>query len=184
MKDLLELNSSRLHLRKMQISDFPDLVKYAGNKKISDQIINIPYPYTDEDAIERMHIVNQGLKTRQRYIFAITLQGQDNLIGEIGLHIERANNAAQIGYWVAEPWWGQGIATEALALILRFGFQELKLHKIYATHYPENPSSAKVMIKNNMIKEAELKDHYLIDGVYRSIVQYRLTDEEWIKVKS
>ena len=85
------------------------------------------------------------------------------------------NNHAQFGYWIAEPFWGKGIATEALAAILKVSFETLHLNKIYATHYPDNLSSGKVMLKNNMIKEAEMKEHYKIDGVYKDVIQYRMT---------
>jgi RimJ/RimL family protein N-acetyltransferase len=173
------LHSNRLELRKVELSDVPSLIQYANNKKIADQIFNISYPYQEEDAIFRINFVWQGFKNKERYVFAITYKEQQELIGEIGLHLDKANDSAQFGYWIGEPFWGQGIATEATAAILKFGFEVLKLNKIYATHYPENPASAKVMLNNQMIKEAELKEHYKIEGVYRSVHQYRLTRAEY-----
>jgi len=96
--------------------------------------------------------------------------------------INKENNRAEFGYWVGEPFWGQGIATEAVAAILKFGFQELNLNKIYATHYLENPSSGKVLVNNKMINEAELKEHYKNGDVYGSVIQYRLTKKEFEEV--
>jgi ribosomal-protein-alanine N-acetyltransferase len=174
-----ELITARLKLRRMQLSDLPSLMKYVNNPKISDQIFNIPYPYQEEDAVFRMNFVLQGFKNRERYVFAITYKDQDELIGEIGLHLDKANNHGQFGYWLGEPFWGKGIVSEALAAILKFGFTQLELNKIYATHYPDNPASGKVMIANHMIKEAELKEHYKIEGTYRSVNQYRLTRQEY-----
>jgi len=58
----------------------------------------------------------------------------------------------------------------------------LNLNKIYATHYPTNPASGKVMLNNKMIKEAELKDHYKINDDCRSVIQYRLTKQEYEKL--
>jgi len=174
-----KLITERLKLRQAHIGDIPSLVKYANNPKIADQIFNIPYPYLEEDAIFRLNFVLQGYKKKERYVFAITLKDNPELIGEIGLHLDRANNIAQFGYWLGEPFWGKGITTEATAAILKFGFEDLGLNKIYATHYPENPASGKVMINNNMIKEAELKEHYRIDNVYKTVIQYRLTKQEY-----
>ncbi|TAK93407.1 N-acetyltransferase [Patescibacteria group bacterium] len=179
MRDFPELVTNKLKLRKILMTDLPSLVKYCNNKKISDQIFNIPFPYTEEDAIYRLNFASQGFKNKERYIFAITLKENDELIGEIGLHLDKVNNHAQFGYWVAELFWGKGIATEATSAILKFGFEELQLHKIYATHYPENEASGKVMFNNQMIKEGELSDHYLIEGVYRTVIQYRLTRLEY-----
>lgn len=179
MKEFPELFTSKLTLRKIQTSDIPSLIKYCNNKNISDQIINIPYPYIVEDAIFRLNFVLQGFKNKERYVFAISLRGSEELIGEIGLHLDKANNSAQFGYWIAEPFWGKGIATEALEAILIFGFATLNLNKIYATHYPDNLASGKVMLNNKMIKEAEMKEHYKIDDVYKDVIQYRLTKKEY-----
>lgn len=179
MKVFPELITNRLRLRKIQLSDVSSLLKYANNKNISDQIFNIPFPYKEEDAIYRLNFVLQGFKNKERYVFAITLKNSKELIGEIGLHLDKANNSAQFGYWIAEPFWGKGIATEATSAILKFGFEKLYLNKIYATHYPENKASGKVMLNNKMIKEAELKEHYRINNVYRSVIQYRMTKQEY-----
>lgn len=181
MEEFPELITNRLRLRKVQLNDIPSLLKYANNKKISDQIFNIPYPYKEEDAIFRLNFVLQGFKDRERYVFAITLKDDNELIGEIGLHLDKINNNAQFGYWIAEPFWNRGIATEATSALLKFGFEKLGLNKIYATHYPENTASGKVMQNNKMIMEAELKEHYRINNVYRNIIQYRLTKQEYEK---
>lgn len=174
-----ELNSDRIKLRKSGASDIPALIKYCHNPKIADQIINIPYPYTEEDAINRISFVNLGFKNKERFVFAITIKPDNELIGEIGLHLDKPNNSAQFGYWVAESHWGKGIATEAAMLVLKFGFESLNLNKIIATHFSENIASGVVMKKNKMIKEAEMKEHYKIDNEYRTVIQYRLIRSEY-----
>lgn len=174
-----QLTTPRLLLRRMELSDLPSLISHVNNEKISDQILNIPYPYSEEDAIRRLNFVIQGFDDATRYVFAITMKDRNELIGEIGLHLDRQNSNAQFGYWVAEPFWGRGIATEATSAVLRFGFGKLQLHKIYATHYPSNTASAKVMLKNGMIREGELKDHYRVGDSFRSVIQYRLTRDEY-----
>ena len=178
MQTFPRLITERLKLRRIELSDLTSLLKYANNKKISDQVLNIPFPYQEEDAIFRMNFIIQGFKNKERYVFAITVKDKDELVGEIGLHLEKNNDSAQFGYWVAEPFWGKGIATESTAAILKFGFEELNLNKIYATHFPDNKASGKVMLKNKMIKEAELKDQFKIGNEYKSVIQYRLTKQE------
>lgn len=69
--------------------------------------------------------------------------------------------------------------TEALAALLRFGFEVLKLHKIYATHSASNIASGRVMLKNGMVKEGELVQHTKRDGHYHDLWQYRLTRAEY-----
>ncbi|MEL6143214.1 MAG: GNAT family N-acetyltransferase, partial [Bacteroidota bacterium] len=141
-----QLHTNRLHLRKIQVEDFPALVRYADNKKVSDNIVNIPYPFREPDAAFRMSYVARGFKNKTHYSFAIILKERQEFIGEISLHLT-GNQAAQLGYWVGEPFWNQGIATEAARVVLQFGFEKLELEKVIASHYRGNESSGKVMTK-------------------------------------
>jgi RimJ/RimL family protein N-acetyltransferase len=184
MKTLPEINTAQLTLRRMELKDLLSLVKYANNEKIAANIFNISYPYTENDAVFRYNIVLQGLINENRYIFAITNKTSGELIGEIGLNLDVDNNRAEVGYWIAEPFWGKGFATEALAAALSFGFEQVHLNKIFATHFLHNPSSKKVLTNNGMIKEAEFIEHYKIDGEYKSAAQYRLTYSEYKALKT
>ena len=174
-----QLTTDRLLLRKLTVADLPTLIQNVNNPDIARQILNIPYPYGEADAVARLHLVNQGFENRQRYVFAITVQGENEVIGEIGLNINKEHNHAEFGYWITESHWGKGIASEATAAILKFGFEQLKIHKIFATHFEDNPASGRVMQKNGMIKEAELFEHYIKDGAYGNSFQYRLTVNEY-----
>ncbi len=142
------LHSSRLKLRKIDIDDVPLLVKYADNRKISDRIINIPYPYREPDAVFRIGYVFKGFKERSRFVFAIELKESNEFIGEISLHLEQ-NNLAQLGYWIGEPFWGRGLAKEAIEAITEFGFDRLEVDKIYALCHEDNVASQKVVMFNN-----------------------------------
>lgn len=66
--------------------------------------------------------------------------------------------------------------------LLRFGFEELKLNKIHATHHADNPASGRVMLKNGMVKEAERVQHARRDGRYHDLWQYRLTSQEYAQL--
>lgn len=168
MKVFPELNTNRLKLRKISIEDVPSLVKYANNKKIAHNILNIPYPYQEPDAVFRISYVHQGFKNKTRYVFAIIFKESDELIGEISLHLDNFKNMAQLAYWVGEPFWSKGIATEATEAILQFALEKLNLNMVYAECHVENKASEKVLLNNRMIK----------NGVSGSVVQYRLTKQE------
>lgn len=144
-----EVHTNRLKLRRIQVEDIPSLLKYANNKKISDHIVNMPHPYQEPEAVFRISYVVQGFKSKVRYVFAITLKEQDELIGEVSLHLENSSDA-QLGYWVGEPFWNKGIGTEAVEAILKFGFEKLNLHLIQATCHIENKASAKILLHNGM----------------------------------
>ena len=179
MKAFPVLNTKRLTLKQVGAKDIPTIVKYAGNPKIAQMTLNIPHPYAEKDAIFWINKINQGFEKGTTYTFGIRLNTTDELIGAVGIHPVQRFNRAELGYWIAEPFWNAGYASEAARCVLEFGFRELGLHKIYATHLVENPASGKVMAKCGMIQEADLKDHVRKGDKYYSLIQYRLTKEEF-----
>ncbi len=163
------LYSARLILRKIQIEDVPSLVKYANNKTISDHIVNIPYPYREPDAAFRIRFVVDGFKKKTHYAFAIILNETGEMIGEVSLHFQDKHQPhAQLGYWVGEPFWNKGIATEAARAVLDFGFNQLNLDLIFADCHPTNTASESVMLKLGMVK-------HRTDS---KLLLYKLTKEE------
>lgn len=163
------LYSERLLLRKISPDDIPSLVKYANNKKIADYVLNIPHPYSEPEAVFRISYVVQGFKNKARYVFAIVLKETGELIGEIGLHLDEDGTVAQLGYWVGEPFWGKGIATEAIGAILQFGFGKLQFNKIFATCHIDNIASGKVLVKNGLVQNS-------MNG---NVIQYLMTIQEY-----
>ena len=167
--------TERLSLGAILATDIPSIIKYAGDVKVAEQLLNLPHPYYEKDAIFWLNLAHQGWQDQSKYIFGIRLQATQELVGGIGLHVESSYDRAELGYWIGVPFWGQGYMSEAIATILKFGFREAGLNKIFAIHYMDNPASGKVMIKNGMIKEGELKEHIKVKGAYKNIAQYGLT---------
>jgi [ribosomal protein S5]-alanine N-acetyltransferase len=163
-----ELHTQRLLLRRITVEDIPALVKYASNRRISDNIINIPYPYEEPQAVFRISYVVQGFKNKQRFVFAIILKETQEMIGEISLHLAQQDKAAELGYWVGEPFWGKGMATEAVKAVLTFGFERLGLAAIFAECHVENMASQKVVSKNGMKRR----------GINGNVVQFYLARPE------
>lgn len=178
------LESSNLELRKLEYKDLDEQILNISNKNISDQIFNIPFPFTKEDALKRLEFINIGFEQGERFMFAIFRKEDGQLLGEMGLHITKAHNHAQLGYYIGEKYWGKGYASEALNKVISFGFEILKLNKIFATHYENNLASGRVMQKNKMTKEGFLLEHYRVGNEYRSVFQYQITLKEYLKNKN
>jgi len=174
----------RLRLRLMREDDFPNLLRYVNHEAVFANILNFPEPYLESDAQNRLEFVTQGFQRGERYVFAMASREDDGFIGEIGIHLDKNHHRAEMGFWLGEPYWNRGLMREAVAAVLKFGFEEAKLHKIIATHYLSNPASGKVLLSNGMVKEAEMKDHYFHQGEYRSIAQYRMLRDEFAKLSS
>ena len=169
------LQSKRLNLSIPTPADIPAIIEYAGHEKVAATTQNMPHPYAEKDAIFWLNMAKEGLETQTNYIFGIRLKEGNEFIGGIGIVVNQASNRGEMGYWIGVPFWNKGYATEATKLVLQFGFEQLKLNKIFAVHLIGNESSGKVMTKNGMIKEGELKEHYKKGEEYRSVLQYRLT---------
>ena len=173
------LDTPRLLLRAFAPADVPALVALAGDYEVAKNTLNIPHPYREEHARQWVRQTRENFQQRVAYAFALELRATGELIGGIGLNLERRFDRAETGYWLGRPHWGRGLATEALGALLRFGFAELGLNKIYATHLAGNPASGRVMLKNGMVKEGELAQHAKRDGHYHDLWQYRLLRAEY-----
>ena len=182
--DFPHLLTRRLVLRAFSLADVPRLVALAGNYEVAKNTLNIPHPYSEEDARRWVQITQENYAQQTGYAFALVLRATGEFVGGVGLTVARRFDRAEAGYWLGQPYWGQGLASEALAAVLRFGFGKLELNKIYATHLAENPASGRVMLKNGMVKEGELAQHTKRDGRYHDLWQYRLTRAEYAALAS
>ena len=84
-----------------------------------------------------------------------------------------------VGYWIGLPYWGRGLATAALRLIIEFGFETLQLNRIAAGHFPQNPASGRVMQKANMRYEGTLRGALLHRDTYKDELRYAILREEF-----
>lgn len=176
------LTTPRLLLRAFAAADVPRLVALANDYEVARKTLNIPHPYTEADAHHWLRLTQQGFKQQTSYSFALELRATGEFVGGMGLTLERRFDRAEVGYWLGHPYWGLGLATEALAAVLRFGFEALSLNKIYATHIASNLASGRVMQKNGMVKEGELVQHTKRDGQYHDLWQYRLTSSDYAQL--
>jgi ribosomal-protein-alanine N-acetyltransferase len=176
------LHTPRLLLRAFALPDVPHLVALAGDYEVARNTLNIPHPYHEEDARRWVQVTQENVAQQTGYAFAVELKATGDFIGGIGLTVDQRFARAEAGYWLGRPYWGQGLGSEALAALLHFGFGELALNKIYATHIACNPASGQVMLKNGMVKEGELVQHTRRDGQYHDLWQYRLTRAEYAQL--
>lgn len=183
-RQLPTLETARLRLRELKAEDIPAIVEYAGNNNIAKTTTNIPHPYEEKDAVDWIKSAQEGFQNNTQFVFGVELKSKNQFIGGVGLTVNNKFNRAEAGYWIAEPFWNNGYCSEALSGLLRFGFEELHFNKIFATHFSENIASGKVMAKNGMIKEAELKEHIKKSDTFITLVQYRLTKSEYEKINS
>lgn len=183
MQEFPIIKTQRLILSDLQAADIPQIVKHASNKNVAVHTLNLPHPYSEKDAIYWINMANQGFKNQTNFIFAIRLKETGELIGGIGLALEKKFFRADIGYWIGEQFWNKGFATEATRAAIEFGFAELELNKLTACYVTGNPASGKVMVKCGMKKEGELKEHIFKSEVFETMILYGLTKRDYLEAK-
>lgn len=168
------IKSKNFILRPYRRRDAESLAKNINNKKIFRNTANIPYPYTLRDA-KKWIVRNMKERKKKKPVminFVIDVNGE--VAGSVGFH-KIEGHKAEIGYWLAEKYWGRGIMTEAVKLITRFGFKKLKLKRIYGRVYSFNKASIRVLekagyklegiLKKNTRKGKKFIDDYLFASV-------------------
>jgi [ribosomal protein S5]-alanine N-acetyltransferase len=173
------LETTRLVLRPFSLDDAGDVQRLAGAPEVADTTLNIPHPYEDGMAETWLGTHQARFDAGEGVVFAITLRDMSALIGAIGLEITKRHRRAEMGYWVGVPYWGQGYCTEAAQAVVAYGFRELDLHKVVATHLVRNPASGRVMQKAGMQREGLMRQHQLNGERFEDLVIYGLLREEW-----
>ncbi|WP_373492842.1 GNAT family N-acetyltransferase [Aquiflexum sp.] len=151
-----------INLRPWAIEDLGNLVKYANNRNIARNMTDkFPFPYTETNGKAFIELVT---KDDPIHIFAIEYNGQ--AIGGIGIHpqdnIHKRN--AELGYWLGEPFWGQGIVSIAIQQILNFAFETYDIDRVFARPFGTNTASQKVLEKNGFLLEGKFEKVLIKDG--------------------
>jgi len=162
------IQTERLLLRPYTPADAPTLVPLIGAREVAATTLRIPHPYSIRDAETFIASMESGDEER----FAITLREHATLIGGVGLRLSKAHNHAELGYWLGVPYWGKGYATEAACAMVRYGFEQLGLHRIQASHFSNNPASGNVLRKIGMTHEGCRRQHILKWGEYLDLELY------------
>ena len=125
-----------------------------------------------------------GTKGGDFYDWAVIEKTSGKMIGTCGFtNIFPKEKTAEVGYVIAQDFWGKGIAKEALCEVLRFGFETFDFERIYARHMLGNDASGKVMQKCGMTFENIYKNSEYIKGEYKTILVYGITKQNFEKTK-
>ena len=151
-----------IQLRNVNTATPEEIQKLANNHAIAVNLRDaFPCPYTVEDAVTYLELAANGVLGQ---VFGIydnnTFVGCCSLIPQNDVY--RIN--AEIGYWIGEPYWGRGYATDAVRQCLKFAFEELNLLRVYANIYEYNIGSMKVLEKVGFEKEAIIKSSIMKEG--------------------
>jgi len=170
------LKTRNLTLRKISLNDTnnvfsifanPETVRYFGK-----------HPFTElSQAKERIIQSITAFRNKEGIRWAITLNTSNELIGSAGIwRIERSHFRGELGYELSPDYWGKGIMKEALSEIVKFGFEQIKIHSIEANTDPENIASRKLLESLGFKQEGLLRESFYFDGKFYDNVIYSLVN--------
>lgn len=179
MTNLPTLTTPRLVLRPFDLADAADVQRLAGDWAIADTTLHIPHPYPNGAAEEWILRHRRDADLGGSVTLAVTRREDGEMVGAISLDLDQRYDRAEMGYWIGRPYWGQGYCTEAAQALVRYGFEQLGLNRIYAIHFTRNPASGRVMQKVGMQYEGTLRQHVKKWGRYEDVKVYGILRGEY-----
>jgi len=173
------IDTERLILRPLTQADAAVVQFLAGDKAIASTTLNIPHPYKQGQAMKWIKDLKGDIADGKSVVFAITENNNGNLLGTVGLLINKEHDRAEMGYWIGKDYWGKGYCTEAAVAVLEYGFEGLGLNRIFANHFKGNNASGRVMQKIGLNYEGSRRGHIKKWGQYKDIESYGLLREEY-----
>jgi RimJ/RimL family protein N-acetyltransferase len=165
-------------LRPFAHGDAPEVQRLCGDRAIAETTLTIPHPYPDGVAEQWIAGHEASFAAGRGVNFAVERREDAALAGAVGLVIDPDHRHAELGYWIARAYWGLGYATEAAAAVVRYGFEELGLNRIFAQHFTTNPASGRVMQKLGMQYEGRRRGHILKWGQFMDDEVYAILAED------
>ena len=139
----------------------------------------VPQPYPPDGASEFIRLGQASWRDGDAYVFGIIEKSSKRFAGCMGLHPVPEHNRAEVGYWLGAPFWGRGLATTALRLLLQFAFETLKINRVEAGHFLHNPASGRVMQKAGMRLEGRRRRYLLHREQYKDVLWFAILREEY-----
>ncbi len=161
-------------IRSWRIEDAIDLASAINNKKIHDNLRDgLPYPYTENDA---KNFINAMLQAEKHTIYSFAITVEDKVIGSIGV-FRRDNihsRTAEMGYYIAEQFWGKGLGTSAVKQTCKYIFANTDIIRIFAEPFAYNTASCRILEKSGFLLEGTLRSNAVKNGQIIDMKMYSI----------
>ena len=165
-------------IKKWELSDAKDLAAALSNTKVQDNLRDgLPYPYTEQDGLE---YISGMLAADKSETFAFAVTTESKVIGSIGIFRQKNihRQTAELGYFIAEGYWGKGIMTEAVKQSCKYVFDNSDIIRIYAEPFAYNAASCRVLEKVGFQYEGTLRNNAVKNGKVTDMKMYSLLKTE------
>lgn len=184
MSEHLPLLTERLELRDFIESDIDFVHEWASDREVVRFMGFGPNTREQTGEFLQRKLAERTGKPRRNWDLAVVRRDTGRVIGSVALRLDDALQQAALGYCYDQEAWGRGFATEAAREMLRFGFEELSLHRIHALVDTHNGGSIHVLNKLGMRAEGTLRKNLLIHAEWRDSFAYAILREEWCERKA
>lgn len=181
MSERLPLLTERLELRDFREGDVGAVQAWAGDPEVVRFMGWGPNTVEQTREFLQRKLAERTGQPRRTWDLAVANRDTGRVIGSVGLRLDEALQQAALGYCYDQDAWGHGFATEAAREMLRFGFEELGLHRIHASVDTRNGASIRVLDKIGMRQEGRLREHILQRGGWRDSYLYAILRREWLE---
>jgi ribosomal-protein-alanine N-acetyltransferase len=174
------LATERLILRDVRVSDAADVLVFRGDPIV--QRFDDPPIHTLEEAAAFINEVHEEYQAGEGIVWAVVPVVEDTVVGLVGFHgWDRYHRRAEAGYGLARAYWGQGIASEALRAILRFGFKHMDLNRVFARTIADNHESVRLLERLGFQREGTQRAHsWEDDETFHDSAIYGLLADEFV----
>jgi len=167
----------KVYLRAVDVEDIDNFVAWLNDEEVRQYLsMSLPFNKTREK-----EFIDGLYKDDRNIILGIVLKEDNSLIGNIGLHkISSIHRNAEIGIFIGDKrQWSKGYGTEALKLLIKYGFDQLNLHRIYLTVFDFNTRAMKAYEKVGFKKEGVYREHHYTNGKYCDVHFMSILKSEW-----
>jgi [ribosomal protein S5]-alanine N-acetyltransferase len=177
---MIWIKGKKVSLRSLTKTDANEMYSNLKNE-IYFRVTGIPTYKNLKQGYQYIRRSHAARKKGTDQIFAVVDTKTGIFYGMLGLHQLKTNHQnGEIGYWVAKNYWGQGIATAAVELALKFAFVSLKLHRVYANVFPYNQASMAVLKRNGFKREGILREHFKLRNQYLDNIVFGILKKEFL----
>ena len=173
------LETQRLRLRPLELTDASIIQQAADDRNIADTMISIPHPYP---AGEGERYVNRKLSERnmgRSAAFAIEHKEAGSFYGLVEVRdMDREHLQAELSFWRIVDVWGQGYMTEVVRQVVRYAFEDLCLNRLYAYHMMRNPATGRLLEKNGFKQEGLLHQRVRKWGQFEDVLLWAILRQE------
>jgi [ribosomal protein S5]-alanine N-acetyltransferase len=172
------MDGTKFKMRSWEWSDIDSLVKYANNWNVARHLNDrFPFPFTENHARAFIEIAIKESTTNRFFSLATKEESIGGVAIQIHSDIYRKN--AEIGYWLAEPFWGQGIISNAIKQTVDLAFYNYTIDRVFARTFGTNIGSQKVLTKNNFILEAKFEQVIIKNNEIFDELFYGIRRKDW-----